>query len=183
VGHDRGRLTGPDGAVRRIGPADLLRLFDFVLKAFACVLLAALVSCVMAGVISRGWGEPFIWTDEGARFLMAWLAATGWMVAARGRAHVRIRFFQNLLPGRLWSAAELVVHVASTLFGAATAVFGAALVHRNYYLAATSLPISMSWLYIPLVPAGTVIALQSGHDAIFRLRRPAATPMDGKPLP
>ena len=127
----------------------------------------------MAGVITRALNEPLIWTDEGARFLMAWLAGTGWMLAARKRAHVRIRFFQNLLPDRAWMAAEIVIQAAAAAFGAAVAFYGVVLVRKNLDLEATSLPLSMAWLYIPLIPAGGLIAVQSAADALSRRERPA----------
>ena len=151
----------------------LLRWVDRLLQALACVLLTALLCCVLAGVVTRALNEPLIWTDEGARFLMAWLAATGWMLAARRRAHVRIRFFHNLMPDRLWSPAEFVIQAAAAVFGAGIAGYAVLLVRKNLDLEATSLPLSMAWLYIPLIPAGTLIAIQSASDALLRRERPS----------
>lgn len=153
----------------------LLRGFDLVLQVVAGLLMTSLLCTVMAGIITRAMGNPLIWTDEGARFLMAWLAASGWMLAARKRAHVRIRFFQNLLPNFLWSAIEVVIQGAACVFGASTAYFGALLVLRNMDLEATSLPLSMAWLYAPLVPAGALIMVQSGFDFFLRTRRAVVT--------
>jgi TRAP-type C4-dicarboxylate transport system permease small subunit len=155
--------------------ARLRRGIDLVLQALACVLLFGLLATVMAGIITRALGNPLIWTDEGARFLMAWLAACGWMLAARKRGHVRIRFFQELLPDFLWSGFELVIQAASCVFGAATCWYGAMLVGRNIDLEATSLPLSMAWLYAPLVPAGALILVQSGCDFFLRYQRPPMT--------
>ncbi len=158
----------------------MLRLFDLALRVIACALLVALLVVVMLGVITRGLGEPLIWTDEGSRFLMAWLAAAGWMLASRSREHVRIRFFQNLLPPGLWWATELLIQLSAVLFGAATAGLGMVLVFRNSGLEALTLPISMACFYFPLVPAGLTIALQSGADMLWRLKRPAASDVGGR---
>jgi len=51
-----------------------------VVAVVAGVLVVALLLSVAAGVVSRGLGEPFIWTDEVARFLMVWLACFGWIL-------------------------------------------------------------------------------------------------------
>jgi TRAP-type C4-dicarboxylate transport system permease small subunit len=151
----------------------LLRLFDGALRVLACFLLVALLCCVMWGVITRAWGDPSIYTDEGTRFLMAWLAATGWMIAGRSRAHVRIRFFHNLLPTRLWQAAELVIQLMIVAFGLTIAGFAIIMFHNNLGLQATSLPVSMVWLYMPLIPAALLMAAQAAADAVWRLKRPA----------
>ncbi len=150
----------------------LLRGFDRALQAFACVLLVSLLCCVMWGVFTRAWGNPSIYTDEGTRFLMAWLAATGWMIAGRSRAHVRIRFFHNLLPRGAWEATELAIQLAIVVFGLSIAGYAMVMFHNNLGLAATSLPVSMVWLYMPLIPAALLMAVQAAADALWRRKRP-----------
>jgi TRAP-type C4-dicarboxylate transport system permease small subunit len=158
----------------------LLRGLDRALQALACVLLVALLCCVMWGVISRALGDPSIYTDEGTRFLMAWLAATGWMIAGRSRAHVRIRFFHNLLPPRAWEAAELVIQLAIVVFGLSIAGYAIIMFRNNLGLEATSLPVSMVWLYMPLIPAALLIALQAAADAVWHRKRPAEPDIGAK---
>src|SRR6476646_11597148 len=97
--------------------------FDRAAAAIACALVVALLGCVALGVITRGLGEPLIWTDELSRFLMVWLAVFGWVVASRKRIHVRIRFFQDRLPARAHQATELVIQFAMTLFGVVVTVY------------------------------------------------------------
>src|SRR5450759_4946441 len=80
-----------------------------------CALVTALLGCVSLGALTRGLGEPLIWTDELSRFLMVWLAVFGWVVASRKRIHVRIRFFQDRLPGRATKVAELAIPSAMTM--------------------------------------------------------------------
>jgi TRAP-type transport system small permease protein len=160
----------------------MLRRFDQGLRALACVLLVCLLLTVMWGVVTRALGNPSIYTDEGSRFLMAWLAACGWMLAGRGRAHVRIRFFQNLLPDRLWQAIELVIQLAIVVFGFATAGFGMTVVVRHLSINATSLPVSMAWLYFPIVPAALLMGVQAAADVVWRLKRPI-DPLRERPAP
>ena len=150
----------------------MLRLFDLALRGLACVLLLSLLCTVMAGIVTRALGNPLIWTDEGSRFLMAWLAATGWMIAGRSRAHVRIRFFHDLLPPCLWQATEVVIQLATVVFGLAIAGFGAMQVANNASIGATSLPVSMAFLYFPLIPASLLIAAQAAGNIVCHRRKP-----------
>ncbi len=148
-----------------LGPRGIgVRRVDHTLQGFGCLLLLCLLLCVMSGIVTRAWGNPLIWTDEAARFLMVWLAATGWIMASRKHGHVRVRFFQDLLPSVLWRAAETFIQLAVMGFGLAVAWFAVTLVRRNLDLDATSLPISMAWLYVPMIPAGLATALQAATD-------------------
>jgi TRAP-type C4-dicarboxylate transport system permease small subunit len=156
----------------------MLRRFDRALEVFGVLLLGALLVTVLAGVVTRAANQPLEWTDEGARFLMVWLASTGWMIAGRRRAHVRIRFFQNKLPERAYRMVERAIQAAMLLLGISIAWFAIALVRRNAELEATSLPISMAWLYIPMVPAGLVMAAQ----AVAQLAAPGRPGSDAAEL-
>lgn len=153
----------------------VLRLLDKALRALACVLLGSLLCCVMAGIITRACGEPLSWTDEASRFLMAWLAGTGWMIAGRSRAHVRIRFFHNLLPPRLWEATEVVIQLAIVVFGVTIACIGAKQVVLSSSIDATSLPLSMAWLYFPLIPAALLNAGQGVGNIVCHRKWRQAT--------
>ena len=155
----------------------LLRGCDAAATIIACALVAALLGCVALGIITRGLGNPLIWTDELSRFLMVWLAVFGWVLASRKRIHVRIRYFQDLLPARAHATVETAFQVAMTLFGVLIAWYGVGLVAKNHDLEATSLPIAMAWMYVPMVLAGLVTAVQGAREtiaAIERLRSPTA---------
>jgi TRAP-type C4-dicarboxylate transport system permease small subunit len=45
------------------------------------------------------------------------------------------------------------------------------LIGKNYDLEATSLPISMAWMYAPMVLAGAITAAQGASELIETLRR------------
>jgi TRAP-type C4-dicarboxylate transport system permease small subunit len=137
-----------------------------------CALVTALLGCVSLGALTRGLGEPLIWTDELSRFLMVWLAVFGWVVASRKRIHVLIRFFQDRLPGRAHKVAELAIQSAMTLFGALVAAYSVGLIGKNHDLDATTLPISMAWMYAPMVLAGAITALQGASEIFLVLRPP-----------
>ena len=157
----------------------LLRGLDHVAAIIACALVVALLVCVALGVITRGLGNPFIWTDELSRFLMVWLAVFGWILASRKRIHVRIRYLQDLLPPRLHAMVETVFQLALTIFGVLITWYGVGLVGKNWDLEATSLPLAMAWMYVPMVLAGAVTALQGAAEvgeAFLRSRAGAPAP-------
>ena len=163
-------------------PISMLRAlasaFDKAAAFVCCALVTALLGCVSLGVVTRTLGEPLIWTDELSRFLMVWLAVFGWVVASRKRIHVRIRFFQDLLPKRGHKATELAIQAAMTLFGVLITGYSVGLIGKNHDLQATSMPISMAWMYVPMLLAGTITALQGASEVLETLRGvrlPAAT--------
>ena len=149
--------------------------FDRTVALLAGSVTAALFVVVMLGVISREANDPFIWTDELSRFLMAWVAGFGWILVSRRRAHVRIRYFHDKLPRSAWRVVEIVTQSSLVVLGVLVAWHGVVITMRNYDIEATTLPITISWLYVPLVLAGVVTAVQAigeiveqcrqGHDA------------------
>ena len=132
----------------------------------ACALLVTLLACVALGAVTRSMGNPLIWTDEFSRFLMVWLAVFGWILGSRRRIHVRIRYFQNRLPARAQRGAEFTIQLALALLGILVSWYGVELVGKNHDLEATTLPISMAWMYGPMVLAGVVTALQATREII-----------------
>jgi len=158
----------------------LIGAFDRGAAFVACVLVVVLLVCVSLGVVTRGLGEPLIWTDEMSRILMVWLAAFGWILASRRQLHVRIRFFQGLLAAPLHRAVEILIQLAVTVFGLLICGYGVGLVARNHDLEATTMPISMAWLYVPIVLAGVVTAVQGARETWRTLRnaRATAAPLD-----
>jgi len=144
--------------------------FDRAAAFVACALVVVLLGCVALGVITRTLGNPLIWTDELSRFLMVWIAVFGWVLASRKRLHVRIRYFQDRLPPRAHRSVELAIQLALSLFGILVTWYSVVLVAKNHDLEATSLPLSMSWMYAPLIFAGAVTAAQGFAEFVQSLR-------------
>ena len=151
-------------------------IFDRAAAFVCCALVIALLVCVALGVVTRALGDPLIWTDELSRFLMVWLAVFGWVLASRKRIHVRFRFFQDRLPKRAHKATEIAIQAAMVVFGALVTIYSIGLIGKNLDLEATSLPISMSWLYAPLLLGGAVTALQGAIELAETLRRTRLPP-------
>ncbi len=142
----------------------LVRVVDRTVRAVAAISAAALTVVVTIGVVSRAAGDPYAWTDELSRLMMVWVAMFGWILASRRHAHIRIRFFHNLLPPLAWSIAEIAMQFSVVVFGLLVVWFGAELVERNHDVEAISMPVSMMWFYVPLVMAGGLAAAQAAAD-------------------
>ena len=145
-------------------PASVIALLDRSLQVFTGFLVAVLLCVVTAGIIFRAFNEPLSWTDEICGFLMVWLACLGWMIATRHNAHIRIRLLLDKLPGKAWRGTEVVIQVAVAVVGIVVAWKSIHLVQVNSDIEAMSVPISVAWMYAPLLPAGLLTTVQALAD-------------------
>ena len=145
-------------------PAPVIALLDRSLQLFTGFLVAVLLCVVTAGIIFRAFNEPLSWTDEICGFLMVWLACLGWMIATRRNAHIRIRLLLDKLPGKAWRGTEVIIQVAVALVGIVVAWKSIHLVQVNSDIEAMSLPVSVAWMYAPLLPAGLLTTVQALAD-------------------
>ena len=152
----------------------LLRQFaDLALKIAAVAVLSALLATVILGVVSRALGEPVVFSDELARYLMVWLAFLGWILASRRRSHIRITVLIGLLPAGGRRLAEVIIQAGIMLFGVLLLRDGLTLVTRNLDVESVSLPVPSAIIYVPVVLAGLATALQAVEE-IVALLSPAA---------
>src|ERR1700722_3339258 len=141
-------------------------VFDRLIGAIACFILLALLLCVTLGVVTRALDDPLVWSDEVSRFLMIWLTVFGWILAARRRAHVRIRFFQDLLPKQAWKVAEIVIQLALFIFGLGIMSYSVGLALRSLDLEATTVQLCFAWMYPPMILPGAVTAAQALSEIV-----------------
>jgi TRAP-type transport system small permease protein len=152
----------------------LLRQFaDLALKIAAVAVLSALLATVILGVVSRALGEPVVFSDELARYLMVWLAFLGWILASRRRSHIRITVLIGLLPAGGRRFAEVFIQAGIMLFGVLLLRDGLTLVTRNLDVESVSLPVPSAVIYVPVVLAGLATVLQAVEE-IVALLSPAA---------
>jgi len=158
-------------------PNAFVRLADRAVEGLAVLMTLALLTVVVLGVVSRAFNDPFVWTDELARYLMVWVALLGWSIAARRRSHIRITLVMDLLrpSARRWL--EVLMQICVAVFGVLLARDGLTLVGRNWDIEATSMPmLSASFIYAPLLICGVVVALQAlaqAYEAATARQAPA----------
>ncbi len=87
------------------------------LEAVMCCVLVAIVAVTFSQVIFRYVLEtPLSWSDEGARFLLMWLAMLSAAYAFKTRSHFALAFIVNRFGGRLRWAASLFAVAVVALF-------------------------------------------------------------------
>lgn len=154
----------------------VLAFLDGCLHVLAGALVVVLLCAVTAGVIFRAINHPLSWTDEISGFLMVWLACLGWMIATRRGSHIRIRLLQDKIPATAWRGTEVLIQAAVAVLGGLVAWKSIHLMQVNADIEAMSLPVSVAWMYAPLLPAGLVTLLQALAD--MRKPRPVDTDVE-----
>lgn len=158
-----------------------VRVFDTALNVMAAALVGVLLVVVTAGMVSRGFNRPLAYTDELAGYVMVWLSCFGWMIATRRSAHIRVLYFANLLKGRFRPILDVALSAAVLVFGVVLAWTAVHQVRVNSDVEAIALPIPTGWLYVPLIPAGIVTALQALADLIASLHAKGASRSEAQP--
>ena len=155
----------------------VIAFLDRCLQVFTAFLVVVLLCTVTAGIVYRAVNQPLSWTDEISGFLMVWLACLGWMMAARHGSHIRIRLLQDMLPPTAWRGFEVSSQVAVAVIGGVVAWTSIRLMQVNSDIEAMSLPVSVAWMYAPLLPAGLLTLVQALAD--MRKPRTDAAGVDG----
>ena len=151
-------------------PGAVLGYFDRCLRFVAGAFVVVLLCVVTAGIVFRGANHPLSWTDELSGFLMVWLACLGWMIASRNHAHIRIRFFLDMLPTKPWRWTELLLQLGVAVLGGVVAWQSIHLIRVNSDIEAASMPLAVAWMYVPLLPAGLVTLGQALADMWKQVR-------------
>lgn len=98
--------------------------FERALTAFVILQLALLALLILVGVALRKLGVPFVWYDEGASIMLAWLTYYGAALAALKRAHIGFPGLVNALPPRVRVPAVIFGEVCVIGFFALLSWFG-----------------------------------------------------------
>lgn len=81
--------------------------FERLLEAIVMVLLLALATIVVLGVVYRKLGASLVWYDEVASILLAWITYYGAALAALKGAHIGVSAVVDAMPAQLRRAAIL----------------------------------------------------------------------------
>ena len=152
-----------------------------MLQIAAGSLTVILLLTVTAGILFRAAGQPLSWTDEASGFLMVWLACLGWMIATRRNAHIRIRFFQDKLPAQPRRWTEVVIQIGMALLGGVIAWNSVHLIKTNSDIEAMALPLSVAWMYVPMLPAGLMTLGQALVDLWAQITGSVPRPTEAAP--
>jgi TRAP-type C4-dicarboxylate transport system permease small subunit len=129
----------------------ILRYLDNAEEYIACFLLCVLFSMLTITIGLRfSFSIGYSWMEEISRVIFVWVVMLGAAAAMRQRAHIRLSFGIDLLPGRLSKAAEILGELLLLAFCLAIAWYGIGLVMstiRVSYIMPSS-GFSMFWAYL-----------------------------------
>jgi C4-dicarboxylate transporter DctQ subunit len=102
--------------------------------------------------------SPLRWSEELARYLMAWVAFLGASLGIRAGVHIGLEAFVKSLPQRSQWAISVIVKVLLIAFLAAVVKEGFALCCALAFQRSPAMRISMFWPYFS-VPVGAILMI------------------------
>ena len=110
------------------------------------------------------------WAESLALLLVLYVTMLGTAVGVRDAGHIGLESLLVLLPERVRTKFEILVHLITLVFGALLAWNCAILFEsvRGYMI--PTLHISESWRYVPMVFAGTMVVLFSIEHIIALIK-------------
>ena len=156
------------------------RLDAFGRAAEDAVLVAILTGMILlaAGqILLRNFFQVgFIWGDELLRLLVLWVAVAGAVAASRSDKHINIAILDRFLPGKLQTAARLLVDVFTSAICGIVTWHSLQFVRTSHEFGDVLLGGVPAWLLQSVLPIGFgLIAYRYGLFAIrdlLRLFRP-----------
>ena len=166
--------------------ASFSTVFERVLTAFVIFLLASLAVLILVGVALRKLEIPFVWYDEGASIMLAWLTYYGAALAALKRAHIGFPGLVNAMPP-LWRVpAVLFAEVCVIGFFALLTWFGVQvliILQGDTMVSLTWVPTRFTQSVIPIGGALFIVAqLISLPEVLRQARGEGIVDNDQKPV-
>ncbi len=161
---------------------DRLRLhLERALEAIALAILTVLATVVLLGIGARTLDRPFVWYDEVASILLAWLTYYGAALGALKRAHIGFPELVRMLPRGPRRAALVAAETVVFAFFALLAYVG----FRLFEVAEGDRLISLPWIPLrvaqSIVPIGAVLFITAEALSLPLAWRAAAAAPDVTP--
>jgi tripartite ATP-independent transporter DctM subunit len=148
----------PGWARLRGGALQLDRAIGVGCEAIGAVLVAAEVTILFCGVVSRYvFDSPIFWTDELANFLFLWLSMLGMVVALRGDGHMRLTTLANWVPAHIANWFAAVASLVVIAFVLEVLLPAAQYLDQQRYVELISLQISDGYRVVAIL-VGTALA-------------------------
>ncbi|HSO08262.1 MAG TPA: TRAP transporter small permease subunit [Pelomicrobium sp.] len=141
--------------------ASVRRAFERLMESVVIVLMLALATIVVLGVIYRKAGAPLVWYDEVASILLAWLTYYGAALAALKRAHIGVPGLVELLPRGPRMAVALLAEAIIIAFFVLLAYSGAVILDvlaTDFLVSLPDVSVMYTQSVIPIGAALFVIA-------------------------
>lgn len=163
--------------------------FASVARLLALSLVAVMTAAVLGQVFFRYvLNSPISWTEEFSIFAMIWMAFLVAPIAYRSGANVSIGVIRDLFKGRAFAVLQIALTVLVLAILVILFRHSVFYVQRGFGSTATSLPVTMGWIYIamPLGLGGMIaVGLELLLRGVHELIRPAEPlpPLPGHPVP
>jgi TRAP-type C4-dicarboxylate transport system permease small subunit len=156
-----------DSARRIADTADTLGSIVETVCGGICVFCYAVMTLTaILGVFFRYvMQSPFMWTEEVARYLLVWLGFTAISMALRQNRHIKVDVMAAIAPPVVQKSVAYVVDVLVALFFVVLFWQGW-LMTKNNIMVASTLPVSMTWIYAALPVAALLALFQHGMNVI-----------------
>ena len=139
--------------------ARLHRWLERALEAWLIFLIGALTVVVVAAVVARRGGASFVWYDEVASIMLAWITYYGASLAALKRAHIGFDGFLLALPPSARLAAAIVAEAVVAAFFVLLAYSGWTVLNVLQGMNLISLPWVPITLTQSVIPISAVLFL------------------------
>jgi TRAP-type C4-dicarboxylate transport system permease small subunit len=143
------------------GATPLMRASDKINSLCEVVLfaiLALMTFFTILQIVCRIWFKALTWSEEVTCFLLVFASFFGICVAFKRGANITVNFLRDALPPGPRRFLLMAIEAVGMAFFAATGWFGGVLCLSERFQTASSLPISMSWIYL-VFPISSVIAI------------------------
>lgn len=145
----------------------LIKVADKTVE-YVCKVMLVIQLLVVSGVVFGRYVFSYspAWGEELALFAMVWLGLLSASTRVRDDSHLSLTFMDNYLPPRAIKIRDVLVMLATALFGLFLLIQGANLVDMTRNNTLPGMGISSSVLYAAVPVAGLAIVIQ----IIARLR-------------
>ena len=132
--------------------------------------LTLMTAVTILQIVCRIWFRALTWSEEATCFLLVFASFLGAAVAFKRGANIAVSFLLDVLPGPVKKGALLIIELLGIAFFGVVAWYGAVLCVHERMQVASSMPISMGWIYMvfPLTGAITILHLAERAESLLR---------------
>ena len=132
--------------------------------------LTLMTVVTMLQIVCRMWFRALTWSEEATCFMLVFATFLGTAVAFKRGANIAVTFMLDTLPKPFKKAALIVIELLGIAFFAVTTWYGAVLCFQERMQMASSMPISMGWIYLvfPLTGVITILHLAGHAENLLR---------------
>ncbi|MDR1509315.1 MAG: TRAP transporter small permease [Synergistaceae bacterium] len=131
--------------------------------------LSLMTAITMLQIAFRLWYRALTWSEELNCFLLVFASFFGACVAFKRGSNITVNFLRDALPESARRLALIASEIVGIVFFGVAGWYGVVLCVNERFQMASSIPISMSWMYLvfPLTSAITILHLCARlHEAV-----------------